>query len=110
VVCSRFVRVPSVDANTADAIFDAVVAAGLWDRTGQRIASIDAVEDALPRLSLPSGLSPDQRLAIRDEIDVVLRCTSTRPPTPPGPRRSSTLIVDVGSCATGVGAPAARTF
>ena len=68
----RFLRVPGIDGDTASAIFSALVHAGLWDGSGQRLASIDAIEAALPNLTLPAAVTAEQGRAIGDEIDVVL--------------------------------------
>jgi dienelactone hydrolase len=68
----RFLRVPGVDGPTADAIFAALVRAGLWDAQGRRRVGIDQVEASLPGVALPASLGGVQRQAVHDEIDVVL--------------------------------------
>ncbi|HEY7134220.1 MAG TPA: hypothetical protein VIB48_04065 [Acidimicrobiia bacterium] len=69
---SRFLRVPGIDTNEAGAVFAALVGAGLWDATGHRTVSIGTVESALPTVPLPSSVTPQQRMMIEDEVNVVL--------------------------------------
>jgi len=69
---ARFLRVPGVDASTANATFGALVDAGLWNAAGHRVVSIATVEAALPTAALPANLTDAQRRMLRDEISVVL--------------------------------------
>jgi hypothetical protein len=69
---ARFLRVPGVDGATADATFATMVAAGLWDASGHRLAGIDTVGSTLPTLHYPASVTPSQLQSIQDEVDVVL--------------------------------------
>jgi len=69
---SRFLRVPGIDGTTANAIFAAIVKAGLWDAAGHRIVSISAAQAALPSLTYPANVTPDQKQMLRDQVNVVL--------------------------------------
>jgi dienelactone hydrolase len=69
---ARFLRVDGVDVDTANAIYDALVDAGLWDRTGHRLVSIDAVEAALPGIAASLPLTADERRGVDDEIEVLM--------------------------------------
>jgi dienelactone hydrolase len=69
---SRFVRVPGIDATTANAIFSVLVNAGLWNTAGHRLVSISAVQAALPSLSYPASVTEAQKQMLRDQVNVVL--------------------------------------
>lgn len=69
---ARYTRVPGIDSDTADAIFSAAVAAGLFDTAGHRLVSIPAVEAAFPQLHLPASVTADQKRMLLDETEVVL--------------------------------------
>ena len=69
---ARFLRVPGIDSDTANAIFSAAVNAGLFDSAGHRLVSIAAVEAAFPQLSLPASVTTDQKRMLLDETEVVL--------------------------------------
>jgi dienelactone hydrolase len=68
----RYLRVPGVDTPTANAIFAAAVAAGLYDNAGHRLVSIAMIEAAFSNLSLPASLTVDQKRMLLDETEVVL--------------------------------------
>lgn len=68
----RFLRVDGVDGNEATAIYDALVGAGLWDRSGHRLVSIAAVEAALPGIAAASPLTGDQKRDVQSEIEVLM--------------------------------------
>ncbi len=68
----RFLRVPNVDGPTADAVFSALVRAGLYDAAGHRLVDPATVEAALPTLAYPANVTAEQKQALRDEVDVVL--------------------------------------
>jgi hypothetical protein len=67
----RFVRVPGVDSPTANAIFAALVNARLFDASGHRVVSVDAVEAALPSVVLPANVTNAQKRMVQDEVAVV---------------------------------------
>jgi dienelactone hydrolase len=69
---TRFVRVPGIDMPTANAIFAAAVAAGLYDTAGHRLVTIAAVDAGFPRLTLPASVTADQKKSLLEEVDVVL--------------------------------------
>lgn len=69
---ARFLRVPGIDPDTANAIFSAAVNAGLFDSAGHRLVSIAAIEAAFPQLSLPASVTTDQKRMLLDETEVVL--------------------------------------
>jgi dienelactone hydrolase len=69
---TRLMRVPGIDGATANTIFDTFVDAGLWDRAGHRLVSIDTVESTLPALTYPSNVTAGQKQQLRSEVDVVL--------------------------------------
>jgi dienelactone hydrolase len=69
---ARFLRVPGIDATTANAIFSVLVKAGLWDPDGHRLVSVAAAQAALPSLTYPANVTPDQKQLLRDQVNVVL--------------------------------------
>jgi predicted alpha/beta-hydrolase family hydrolase len=69
---SRFLRVPGIDSPTANAIFAALVQAGLFNSAGHRLVGIAAVLAALPSLTYPANVNADQKQTLRDQINVVL--------------------------------------
>jgi dienelactone hydrolase len=69
---ARFLRVPGIDGPTANAIFQVLVDAGLWDSGGHRRVDIPTIESRLPTLTYPANVTTDQKLDLRSEIDVVL--------------------------------------
>ncbi len=68
----RFVRVPGIDPATANAVFAALVDAGLYDRSGHRLVTTAKVDAALASLTLPTSLTKDQKLDLGQEVDVVM--------------------------------------
>jgi dienelactone hydrolase len=69
---ARYLRVPGIDTTTADAVFSAAVAAGLYDASGHRLVSTAAVDAAFPHLTLPASVTDDQRKSLLEETDVVM--------------------------------------
>jgi dienelactone hydrolase len=69
---ARYLRVPGIDSTTANAIFSAAVADGLYDGSGHRLVSIAAVEAAVPNLPVPASVTAGQKQMLLDETDVVL--------------------------------------
>jgi hypothetical protein len=69
---TRFLRVPGIDATTANTIFSKLVDARLWNASGRRLASIATINATLPALDYPSSVTGEQKQMLSDEIDVVL--------------------------------------
>jgi hypothetical protein len=69
---SRFLRVPGIDGPTANAIYALLVQAGLYDSAGHRRVDIATVLATLPTLSYPPNVTTDQKLMLRDQVNVIL--------------------------------------
>jgi len=69
---SRFLRVPGIDTPTANAIFGALVTAGLFDASGHRLVSVAAVAAGLPSVVLPANVTKAQKRMVQDEVAVVI--------------------------------------
>jgi hypothetical protein len=68
----RFLRVPGIDGDTANATFSTLIDAGLWSSEGRRLVSIAKVSSTLPTLHYPSSVTGGQREMLFDEINVVM--------------------------------------
>jgi hypothetical protein len=68
---ARFLRIPDIDGDEADAIFDALVAAGTWDANGVRQVPIGEAVEQIGQVSLPPSVAP-QRNEILDQCAIVL--------------------------------------
>ncbi len=66
---SRFVRIPEIDQEEAVAVYDALVATGIWDATGVRAVSLGEAESRIGGLSYPVSGSDRE---IRNQLKVVL--------------------------------------
>ncbi len=67
----RFLRIPGIDEAGADATFQALVAAGSWDASGQRLLPIEDVVARAGTTGLPASVEP-MRNDILDQCAVVL--------------------------------------
>jgi poly(3-hydroxybutyrate) depolymerase len=67
----RFLRIPDIDGDEANAIVAALVAEGIWNSAGQRVVSIDDAVSRLGTVSFPASTAA-QRAAIIDQCAFVL--------------------------------------
>ncbi len=68
----RFLRVPGIDGPAANAIFETLVRAGLWNASGTRTAAITTIQNTLPTLVFPPSVTGAEKQMLNDEINVVL--------------------------------------
>jgi len=68
---ARFLRIPGIDAGEADATFDALVATGAWDATGQRVVPVDEAVTRALTVDLPDAVLP-QAAEIGNQCALVL--------------------------------------
>jgi hypothetical protein len=68
---SRFLRIPGIDNNEANAIVADLVEAGIWNQAGSRIVSIDEAVARLATVTFPSSTNP-QRPDVIDQCALIL--------------------------------------
>jgi dienelactone hydrolase len=69
---SRLQRVDGVDGAEARAVFDALVAEGLYTAAGIRLQPINTVLAAAPGIAMPASITTAQRRDLLDQLNVVL--------------------------------------
>jgi hypothetical protein len=67
----RFLRIPGIDSAEAQAVFDTMVDAGIWNSSGERVVSIEEAVARGSSVTLPASVA-SQRAEITDQCAVVL--------------------------------------
>jgi poly(3-hydroxybutyrate) depolymerase len=68
---SRFLRIPGIDGGEAQAVFDALVDAGVWNPAGERAVTLDQAVALAPTVELPAPVA-NLRAEIVDQCALVL--------------------------------------
>jgi hypothetical protein len=68
---SRFLRIPGIDGNEANAVFNAFVATGAWDSHGNRLVSVADADSRAVNATLPAAVGA-QRAEIINQVRLVL--------------------------------------
>jgi hypothetical protein len=67
----RFLRIPGIDGDEANAIFNTFVATGAWDSHGNRLVPVADADSRAVNATLPASVRP-QRAEIINQVRLVL--------------------------------------